>query len=101
MSTMSSDAAVQALARAREQDAEDVEVAIALLGAAYQRLQRTTQQLDARIGADLSRRLDAPIVLHFGQAGLSAFLERKLVGTPGSLRTLVAEQHDRAGIPSA
>ena len=42
-------------------------------------------------------RLDVPIVLHLARAGLSGFLERRLTGTPGSLRAIVAAEHTRAG----
>jgi hypothetical protein len=58
-----------------------------------------TQQLGDRLGADLARRLEGPLVLHLARAGLSALLERKLTGAPSSLRLLVEEQHQRAGVP--
>ena len=93
--------AARDLARAREEAADQVEAAIVSVGIAYREYERLTTVLSERTGADLARRLEGPIMLHLAQAGLSAFLERKLVGTPGSLRALVAEQHDREGIPSA
>jgi hypothetical protein len=84
---------IQELAFEREQAAADLEDAIAALGVKHGRYQRVTQQLGDRMGADLTRRLEVPIILHLVRAGLSAFLERKLAGRPGSLLALVEEQH--------
>lgn len=90
---------VQDLARDRENAAADLERQIAALGVAHRKYQRTTQQLGDRVGADLARRLEVPIILHLVRAGLSAFLERKLTGMPGSLLALVEEQHQTIAQP--
>ncbi len=64
-----SDRAVQTLARDREQAAADLEAAIAALGVVYQHYARLTTALGDRLGADLTHRLELPIVLHFATAG--------------------------------
>lgn len=89
------------LAQAREQAAADLEAAIVALGVTCREYERLTTALGDRVQADLARRLEVPIVLHLARAGLSGFLERKLTGTPGSLRALVREQQARLGLPSA
>jgi hypothetical protein len=85
------------LALAREQTAADLERAIAALGEAYARYQDATQQLGDHVG-DLSERLALPIAMHLARAGLATFLERRPVGTPGSLRSIVANEHAREGL---
>ena len=86
------------LAHAREQAAEDLQLAIEAAGGAYRAYQAATQQLGDRVGADLAMRLEVPIVLHLARAGFSGFLERRLAGTPGSLRAIVATEHAREGL---
>lgn len=71
------------------------EAAVAVLGDAYRALEATTQALEHESGQELARYLEVPIVLHLARAGLSVFLERKLAGTPASLRALVENQHRR------
>jgi hypothetical protein len=83
----------QDLAVARAQAAEQLEAAIRVLGTAYAAYTRATAALEARTQQDLGRYLENPIVLRLVQAGLSAFLERRLVGTPAALRALVEAQH--------
>jgi hypothetical protein len=84
-----------ALARDREEAAEQLETAIAALGAAFQHYERLTRELTDRTHEDLSVRLDAPIILHLARAGFGRFLDRKLTGTPASLRALCEQQHER------
>ena len=85
---------LEALALARAQAVEDLETAIAQLGAACRRYNQLTQQLGESVGADLTRRLEVPIILKMNKAGLP-FLERKLHGDAAPLRALVEEQHER------
>jgi hypothetical protein len=56
---------------------------------------RLTTTLSERVGEDLRRKLEIPLVLHLVQAGLTPWLERKLVvhGELISLRTFCEEQH--------
>lgn len=82
----------------RVQAAADLEAVIAALGVAYRAFSEATAALESRVGQDLTRYLEVPIVLHLARAGLGGFLERKLSGTPASLRTLVEEQHRRAQV---
>lgn len=89
------------LARARVQAAADLEVAIAALGIKYRAFTQTTDALEQQLGVDLARYLEVPIVLHLARAGLGGFLERRLTGTPGSLRALVERQHQRANVSGA
>ena len=64
--------------------------------------ERLTTALSDRLHADLTQRVQPLIGLHLAQAGLGGFLERRgLTSAPASLTVIVAEQHDRAGIPSA
>jgi hypothetical protein len=83
------------LARAREHAAADLDTAIAALGVAHEEYQRTTQQLGDRVGADLTRRLEVPIILHLAKAGLSVLLDRKLQGPVAPLCDLVVDEHAR------
>jgi hypothetical protein len=89
---------IEELALARADAAEALEGAIVALGAAYRSYQRLTGALAERTGTDLSFRMEVPIVLHLSRAGLGAFLERKLTGTPAGLRSLVEPEHARGGI---
>jgi hypothetical protein len=88
-------ASVHDQAVARVQAAEDLQVAIAALGAAYRAYQRATDALQQRAGEDLARYLEVPIILHLAQAGFASFLDRKLTGTPYPLGDLVENQHRR------
>lgn len=81
------------LARARAEAAERLEAAIANLGTAYGAYSSATDVLEFRVNVDLARYLENPIILHLSQAGIAAFLERRLVGRPASLRRLVEAQH--------
>lgn len=92
---------LEALVITREQAAGTLEDAIAAVGAAYRAFGQATTALGARLGLDLAPKLEGPIVLHCAQAGLGPLLERKLTGTPASLRALVREQHIREHPPSA
>jgi len=64
------------LARAREDAAAELEVAIVAVGAAYQEYARLTQTLSERVGDHLAWQLEVPINLHMVSAGLARFLER-------------------------
>ena len=88
--------AAQAVAADREEAADALDAAIVALGVAYTRLQATTRQLDDLVHQDLGRRLELPIILAMGKAGLGQFLERKPIASPvlTPLRQLVEEQHE-------
>ena len=88
-------ATVADLAHAREEATADLDAAIRVIGVAYGDYQDTTQALSDRLGVDLFGRLDVPIIHALVRAGLTRFLERKLVahGSAMSLRALVEEQH--------
>jgi hypothetical protein len=83
------------LARAREQAADRLEQAIRDLGDAFRTYSAATAELEHASGEELSRYLEAALCMHLSAAGLSSYLERKLVGTPAPLRALVDGQHRR------
>jgi len=83
------------IAADREDAAAELEGAIQLLGRAHQRYMALTRELGAATGRDFAFSLDVPICMHLSEAGLSSLLERKLHGTPGSLRSLVADAHGK------
>ena len=84
---------VAQLAREREQAADDLDTAIVALGVAYASYQRTTEALSARVGIDLTYRVEPVLILHLAQAGFGPFLERKLQGAAAALRALVEDEH--------
>lgn len=86
------------LTQSREDFAADLETAIVAVGFAWRAFERVTQALGDLVGEDLQRRLEVPIAMHLNRAGLSEFLERKLVGAPGALQAIVREQHDRLAL---
>ncbi len=96
--SLASDVDTLALAVDREEAAAQLEAAIVGLGLAYASYHRTTQQLGDRVNADLTRDLEVPITLHLAKAGLAAYLERKLQGEPGALRTMCAQVHARLAL---
>ena len=82
--SLASDVDTRALAVDREEAAAQLlKPAIAELGLAYGAYQRTTQQLGDRVGVDLTRDLEVPIILHLAKVGLAAYLERKTAGRAG------------------
>lgn len=87
------------LARARADCADRLEAAIAALGVAYQAYSQATRAIELRLGLELARYLEAPIVVHLASRGaLADFLERRLVGPPANLRALVEAQHRKRGV---
>lgn len=93
-----SNAQLAQLAEARVRAGAQLEAAIEALGHAYADYQRATQALEFKTNVDLGRYLDAGITMHLAQAGLSAFLERKLAGVAPPLSTLIEQQHHRTSI---
>jgi hypothetical protein len=51
-----------------------------------------------RVNVDLARHLHPAISIHLGRAGLTDFLERRLVGTAAPLAGLVDRQHRLCGL---
>ena len=92
-------ATTEELALARAEAAEQLDAAIAALGTAYQAYASATNVLEFRVNVELSRYIENPIILHLAKAGISPFLERRLVGTPLPLRSLVEAQHRKTDVP--
>ena len=84
-----------ALARDREAKAGNLEAAIVAFGVAWHEYREATHALESTVNVELTRALEIPLILHLARAGLGELLERKLVGTPASLRALVEQQHTR------
>lgn len=91
---------IRQLAEARSTMATGLEQAIAALGAAYCAYRHATRVLEMRVNADLERHVHPAITLHLASAGLSEFLERRLVGTAAPLAEVVDRQHRLLGVPS-
>lgn len=95
MDTKTDTSSLLALAAAREDAANDLEVAVHDLGIAYRRYSALTQQLSELVGPHLGRRLEVPIYLHLAKAGLGPLLQRQLTGEPASLRSICETDHQR------
>lgn len=59
------------------------------------RIRPRRHALEWRVNVELALHLEVPLVLHLARAGFGEFLERKLIGTPASLRALVEQQDAR------
>lgn len=90
---MAHDTPTRDIAMARECLAVDLEIAIADVGRSLRAYERETATLSERTGVDLAPAVEPIIVRHLAKAGLTRFLERKLVDAPASLLTVVEDQH--------
>jgi hypothetical protein len=91
-------ASTQELALARCVAAEEFQAALDAVRLAGGRLEKATNALEMRINQELGRGLEHAVILHLSKAGLTQYLERRLVGPAPQLRELVERQHRLTGL---
>ena len=93
---MTPTATIRESALAREYLALALETEIAEVGRALRAYERETTTLSEHTGVDLATAIEPLIIRHLAKAGLTRFLERKLVDTPAALLEAVERQHGEA-----